>query len=489
MPSGYSASKAGSPADKQARVQEKDDMVASSAQLNVDELVDGQKFRRFNLNLLIWSFLAMFADGFEISALGIAAPHMVRDWGVGAASMGPMMGASLLGILVGAPLFGFLGDRYGRRLVILLGCFLFGITTLAVVVAENIEQITALRVLTGIGMGGLMPNAIALNSELSPRHLRAKLVILMFMGVTLGGAVPGFVGAWLVPAYGWKILFLIGGIFPLIVCAGLLIYLPESVKFLATRPGRESELLRILRRMRPDLALGDGTSFVRPPVSQAGQGSIAPLFSGGLAAITLLLWLCFATTLMANYFLNSWMAVLFEAKGISPEAAAMTTTAYHLGAAFGGLAMSMLLDRWGFLAVTGMLAVAAPALLSIGLPNLPPALLALLVGLAGFCVLGAQFGSNAAAGIIYPTAYRSKGVGLAFAVGRIGSVLGPIIGAILIGLELPIMVLLLAIAGPILLGAFAAFLLGRLSHRRFGGWQLDEAPPERPALATAEGMG
>lgn len=447
--------------------------MASAAQMNVDELVDGQKFRRFNLNLLLWSFCAMFAEGFEISALGIAAPHLVREWGAEASAMGPMMGASLIGILAGAPLFGFVGDRYGRRAVIIGGCFLFGITTLAVVWTHTIEQITVLRIITGIGMGGLMPNAIALNSELSPRHLRAKLVILMFMGITLGGAVPGFVGAWLVPAHGWQILFLIGGGFPLLVCLGLLVYLPESVKFLATRLGRERELLRILRRMRPDLTLGEDTRFVRPVAARAG--ALAPLFSGGLAGITLLLWLCFATTLMANYFLNSWMAVLFEAKGISPETAAITTTAYHLGAALGGLVMSMLLDRWGFLAVTAMLGVAAPALLSIGLPGLPPLMLALLVAVAGFCILGAQFGSNAAAGILYPTAYRSKGVGLAFAVGRIGSVLGPVIGAILIGMKLPLMLLLLAMAVPVLLGAIAAFFLGRLSYRRFNGWRLDEA--------------
>jgi len=452
--------------------------LTSATPLNVDELVDGQRFRPFNLNLLIWSFCAMFAEGFEISALGIAAPHLVREWGVHASAMGPMMGASLIGILIGSPLFGFLGDRYGRRFVIILGCFLFGATTLAVVFTHSIEQITLLRIITGIGMGGLMPNAIALNSELSPRHLRAKLVILMFMGITLGGAVPGLVGGLLVPAYGWKVLFLIGGGFPLIVCLGLFFCLPESVKFLVTRPGREPELLRILRRMRPDLTLADGAAFVRPPAPRARAGSIAPLFSGGLAAITLLLWLCFATTLMANYFLNSWMALLFEAKGISPEAAAMTTTAYHLGAATGGLVMSVILDRWGFLAVTVLLAVAAPALLAIGIPHVSPIMLAGLVGLAGFCILGAQFGSNAAAGILYPTAYRSQGVGLAFAVGRIGSVLGPVIGAILIGLHLPLPILLFAMAAPILLGAIAAFFLGRLSFRRFGGWRLDEAAPD-----------
>lgn len=450
--------------------------MASAAPVSVDELVDGQKFGAFNLSLLVWSFLAMFAEGFENAALGIAVPHLVREWGANPAAMGPMLSASLFGILAGAPLFGFLGDRYGRRFVIIVGCFVFGLTTLAVVVAQDMYQITALRFLTGVGMGGLMSNAVALNSELSPRRLRARLVILMFLGITLGGAIPGFVGAWLVPVYGWPVLFWVGGVFPLLIGLGLIAWLPESVKFLAMRPGNEALLLRTLRKMRPDLALPDDTRFAAPPAAPVKQTSIAPLFSGGLAPFTLLLWLTFSVTLMANHFLNNWMAVLFEAKGITPEAAAMITTTYHFGAAFGGIAMGMLLDRWGFRAVMGMLLIAAPVLLLISLPGLSPVMLAILVGLAGFFVLGAQFGNNAAAGIIYPTACRSKGVGMAFAVGRSGSIAGPIVGGILIGMHLPLIWLLLAIAAPLLLGALAAFALAQLSKRRFGGWALDETP-------------
>lgn len=200
--------------------------------------------------------------------------------------------------------------------------------------------------------------------------------------------------------------------------------------------------------------------------------------SRGIASITLLLWFSFAITLMANYFLNSWMPVLFEAKGVDSETAAVVTSAYHLGAALGGLAMSFLLDRWGFLAVTGMLILAGPALLLIGLPDLPAIGLALLAAFAGFCVLGAQFGNNAAAGIIYPTAYRSKGVGLAFAAGRVGSIAGPIIGAVMLGMRLPLHLLLLAMALPLLLGALATYMLARIGRRRFGSWSLDEASAE-----------
>jgi AAHS family 4-hydroxybenzoate transporter-like MFS transporter len=453
------------------------------ATFDIDRLVDEQKFDRFNLGLLVWSFLAMFTDGFEIASLGLAVPHIVREWHVAPAAIGPVASASLFGILIGAPLFGWLGDRYGRRFAIISGCAIFGATTLAVVATTGLGQIMVLRFLTGIGMGGLMPNTVALNSELSPRRLRAKLIILMFMGITLGSAAPGIVAAFVVPEHGWKSLFLLGGIVPLAVALGLFFFLPESVKYLATRPDRRRELLATLRRMRRDVAIPDDAAFTVPAAPAGTQGAagagIRPIFTGGLLPITLLLWLCFATALMANYFLNSWMPLLFEAKGASHEEAALVATMYHLGATVGGLGMSFVLDRFGFLIIAGMLALAAPAILAIGIPGMPNAVLAGFTALAGFCVLGAQFGANAAAGLIYPTAYRAKGAGLAFAVGRFGSVLGPLVGGMLIAMKLSLPAMLLAVAAPMLLGAGAALILARLTVRRFGSLRLDDSAAGR----------
>ncbi|MBL8549269.1 MAG: MFS transporter [Hyphomonadaceae bacterium] len=446
----------------------------SEQALNVEAAVDGQKIGRFNFVLLFWSFLAMFADGFEISALGLAAPHIVREWGVQAGAMGPMMSASLFGILIGAPLFGFIGDRFGRRAAIIWSCAIFGAFTLGVVAAENVDQITWLRFVTGIGMGGLLPNTIALNSEMAPKRARARMVILMFMGITVGGVIPGLAAAWIVPEHGWKALFWIGGALPLLTAAGLVLFLPESVKYLALRQGRRKELVRTLRRMRPDLAITEATEIAAPHIRVEEKGLTGPIFSGRLAAITLLLWCAFSTTLMANYFLNSWMPLLFEAKGLDTEAAALVTSMYHVGAVLGGLTMSFLLDRWGFLAVTGMLAAAAPAMLLVGLPDASPILLGLLVALAGFCVLGGQFGDNAAAGLIYPTAYRAKGVGLAFGAGRIGSIFGPMVGAALIGAHAPLSTLLGVVAATLAAGALSTLLLAWLSAKRFGSLRLDE---------------
>jgi AAHS family 4-hydroxybenzoate transporter-like MFS transporter len=440
----------------------------------IDALVDGQSFSRFSLWLLIWSFLATFTDGYEISALGLAVPHIVREWHVLPAQLGPMLSASLAGMFFGAPLLGLVGDRFGRRPAIAIGCLAYGLSTFAVIFAHSVGQVTILRFITGLGMGGVLPNAIALNSELSPKRLRARLIILMFMGVTLGGSVPGLVAVGLVPDHGWRAIFLVGGLAAIVVGIAAPFVLPESVKFLRTRPERARELFATLRRMRPDAVLPKG--FSAPGSAPAASVPISALFANRLAPVTLLLWLCFATTLMANFFLANWLPTLFGQIGIDPQTAALTSTMYHFGATFGGLAMALMLDRIGFLAVGGLLLAAVPAMLGIGLPGLPPVGLGLLVGIAGFCVLGAQFGSNAAAGLIYPTACRSRGLGLAFGVGRVGSVLGPLLGAKLIGLKLSLLVMLAAMSGPVLLGAVAALALAFAARQRFGEWRLDEMP-------------
>ncbi|WP_404711177.1 MFS transporter [Sphingomonas sp. MMS24-J13] len=448
--------------------------MAQAAVDEIDTLVDAQRFGRFGLSLLIWSFLATFTDGYEISALGLAVPHIVREWHVPPAQLGTMLSASLAGMFFGAPLLGLVGDRFGRRPAIAIGCLAYGVSTLAIILAHSVGQVTVLRFVTGLGMGGVLPNVIALNSESSPKRLRARLIILMFMGITLGGSMPGLVAAGMVPHHGWRAIFLVGGLAALVVGLAAPFALPESVKFLRTRPDRIAELLATLERMAPGKKLPQ--SLAAPIDRPIANVSIGALFTRELAPITLLLWLCFATTLMANFFLANWLPTLFGQIGMDPQTAALTSTMYHFGATFGGLAMALMLDRIGFLAVGGLLVVAVPAMLGVGLPGMSPAALGLLVAVAGFCVLGAQFGSNAAAGLIYPTACRSRGLGLAFGVGRVGSVLGPWVGAKLIGLKLSLIVMMAAASAPVLLGAVAALALAMVGRSRFGGWRLDEVP-------------
>jgi MFS transporter, AAHS family, 4-hydroxybenzoate transporter len=444
--------------------------------LSIDELVDGQHFGRFNLNLLWWSFLAMITDGYDIAALASAAPELARTWHVAAKAFAPALSASLFGILLGAPLLGYMGDRFGRRVTIIAGCAVYGLGTLATAWTSNLDQVAVLRFLTGIGIGGLMPNTIALNSELAPRRLRATLIVVMFTGITLGGSLPGYIQAWLIPQYGWRIMFWIGGLLPLAVATCLLFRLPESVKFLALRANRPLQLLAAVRRLRRDLTIADDAQFVIASAPQASGSGLKQIFGAGFAWITPLLWLCFACALMANYFLNSWLPLIFEDSGLTPRQSGMAISIYHYGGTLGGLLVSGLLGRFGFTAIAVLCLLAAPAIAAIGLPSISYMAMASAVGLAGFCTLGAQFGNNAASGLLYPTAFRSRGIGWALGIGRLGSIAGPLAGGALIGMKLPLQRLFALAALPMLLALIACIGIAALCHKRLGGLQLDDLP-------------
>jgi AAHS family 4-hydroxybenzoate transporter-like MFS transporter len=232
--------------------------------------------------------------------------------------------------------------------------------------------------------------------------------------------------------------------------------------------------------MRPDLTLADDTQFEATAGAKPGGGlGLAQIYGSGFSAITPLLWVCFVTALMANYFLNSWTPLLFNNAGLAPDKAALASSLYHIGGTVGGLLVSVLLDQFGFVVIAILFVCAAPAIAAIGGSGMSYGELAPLAGIAGLCVLGAQFGNNAAAGLLYPTQFRSKGVGWALAIGRFGSVVGPLLGGELIQLHLPMHQLFVAAAAPMLVGAIAAVILVRLCYLRLGTLRLSDVPLQR----------
>ena len=457
--------------------------------IRVDQFVDEQKFGSFHLNLFFWSFLAMFADGFDLNALSYAQPELQTLWHVPKAAFGPVVSASLFGILIGAPLFGLVGDRFGRRNAIVASSMIYGFFTLLVVWTHSLLQIEILRLITGIGLGGIMPNTIALNSELAPRRLRARLVTLMFIGITFGSATPGVVAYWLVPQYGWTVLFIVGGIGSVALAAALALRLPESVKFLALRPQRRRELLVTLRRIRPETALADDVAVVADTPPSAGSSEAAGLrqmFKGSLGLITALLWVCFTMALMANFFLNSFLPLIFSS-AMDKRQAALLAAIFPVGGSVGGVLISVLVDRFGVIVIAALFALAVPAIAAHGMVHPVFAALAPLTMLSGLAVQGAQFGNNAAAGLLYPTTFRAKGVGWALGIGRFGAVVGPLLGSRL--LELPLRQLFLAAAIPMLIGTCAATLLGWSCYKRLGGLQLSDVPIDRRIAGRLNGPG
>ncbi len=429
--------------------------------INVEDVVDEQKIGKFNLNLLFWLFLVLLLDGFDITAAAFAGPELVKSWGIQRSALAPLLSASLFGILVGSFTFGYIGDRFGRKAGTIASCFLFGVFTLLGATATSLTELTILRALAGIGIGGIFPNAVALSAEYAPKRLRATMIILMFTGNTFGAALPGLISIWLVPQYGWQVLFLIGGIIPTVLAVCLLFTLPESIKFLALNERYRDRTVQMLRRLKPDFVFNEGDRFVTHE-AVGSKFRMSQLFEGKFAFATPLLWLVFALNLMVFYFVNSWMPTLVAAADVPASRGALALTIFQIGGTCGGLALSRLVDRHGLKPIYLMFLVALPVVGSIGyLATTSPVLLLIAAFLGGFCVLGVQFGLNATPGMIYPTSCRANGAGFAFGVGRLGAVLGPLLGGLLIALQLPIQTLYFFAAAPLAIGALACFMLAQ----------------------------
>jgi AAHS family 4-hydroxybenzoate transporter-like MFS transporter len=303
------------------------------------------------------------------------------------------------------------------------------------------------------------------------------MIILMYVGTALGGAIPGPIAALLVPVYGWQVLFLIGGVLPVVGAIVAWLWLPESVKYLVLKGGRNEEVARLVNRLDPQIRASAADTFLVGGSERASGINVGMLFKGGLMVATPLLWLLFVANLMGYYFLLSWTPLLLVGANIPVAKAAIALSVFQLGGIVGGLFIARPMDRWGFSPVIGYFVLAVPVIGSIGIVGSSGSelLLLLIVFLGGFFALGIQLGLNAVCAMIYPTHVRSLGAGWALGVGRVGSIVGPLVGGILVSAKLPIQTLYLYGAIPFAVGAVGAIGLGLVSRRWFGGRLLADA--------------
>ena len=460
-----------------------------SSAISLDDVIDGQRMRRSTIVLLAVATLAMMSDGFDLSAIGYVGPELVKAWHIGRAQLVPVFSAGIVGLLVGAPLLGFVGDRLGRKTAILIGLSIVGMVTLATMAATSLTQFTVLRFITGTGLGGVIPNVIALVAENSPRRSRGMSIVIVNFGIPAGIALPGLVAATLVPRFGWPALLLVGGLLPLLVAAIAAVLLPESLRYLAQRGDRDAQVRRQVAAMRPDLPIAADASFRAPGQARpVASGSPRGLFRDGLAAITPLLWFALAANQMVNFFALSWLPTLLQSAGASTAQAGVNASLFSLGGLAGGVCLTFIVDRLGIIPMALLFLVGVPFVAAIGMPHLAPAAFSGVIAGAGFCVTGINFSMSATLGMIYPTPVRSLGTGWGQSVGRVGSLAAPLVGGVLLGLQLPLQEVLFAPALALALGAVAAIAAAVLCVRRFGSTRLREtAAPDQAAprpLAT-----
>ncbi len=457
--------------------------MADQSVVKVSRLLDEGGLTSFQINLIVWTVLLALIDGYDIAAIAFAAPHLIRDWHINPHALGPVFSASLVGILIGSAGFGWVGDRYGRKAALISSNLLFGVFTLAGAYATSLDQMFWLRLFAGLGIGGVIPNVVAINTELAPRQLRATLALVAIGFVPVGGAIPGFVTALWVPTYGWPILFIIGGVVPLLLAVVSIFGLPELIKYMTLHESQRGKMEKLIASIRPDLNVPANARFVIEDEKQQYPGfSPVYLFREGLALITPLLWLLFALNLMGYFFLLSWTPTLLSNADLPLATVALAGASIQVGGTVGSLLLARWVHKYRFFMLSIMFVIAVPVVASIGFASLASqGLLLLTTFLAGFCVLGIQTGINVAGALIYPTSLRANGSGWELGIGRVGSIVGPLVGALFVAL--PVQQLYMWSALPFAFGAVVCFAVYRLNVSR-----LKERPylQEQEALAPAE---
>ncbi|WP_029003865.1 MFS transporter [Azorhizobium doebereinerae] len=416
-------------------------------------------------------FLVVAIDGFDTAAIGFIAPALRAQWGATPADLGPLFGAGLFGLMAGAFVFGPLADRVGRKPVLVATTIFFGIATYASSFAGDVQTLTALRFITGIGLGGAMPAAITLTAEVCPQGRRSSLVTLMFCGFTIGSAAAGLAASHVVAAFGWQGLLMLGGVLPLVLTPLLIWGLPESARYLASRKGHPARIAAVLKRLVPEADL-DGATFM-VPLRPAGS-PVSRLFKDGLAMGTVFIWITFFMSLLVFYLLSSWLPLLITSAGFSMANASLMGATLATGGTIGAVIIGRLMDRYEPHKVLALsYVVAGLFVVLLGNAVSVPWLLVLAIFGAGFGVAGAQVGINALAAGFYPTASRATGVSWANAVGRTGSVLGSMIGGVLLSFGWPLSTVFAAAAVPAFIAALA--MLAKAAR-----------PVRAPASAPAE---
>ena len=431
--------------------------------VDIPSFIDAQPVGAPQIRLLLTCAAVLFADGFDTQAIGYVAPAIARDWALPRGALGPVFSASLLGLMLGALIFGPVADRIGRKRIIIVSTAVFGLGTLVTMLANDTTGLLVIRFLTGLGLGGAMPNVVALTAEYSPHRRRATMVMSMFCGFSVGAALGGLLAAGLIPVFGWRSVFLVGGVVPLLMVPVLVWALPESARLLALSHRLASgqadrRIAGMLTRLFPAEHFAPGTRFAAHEVPLAGL-PVLHLFRERRAATTVLLWVVFFMSLLDLYFLSNWLPTVMNDLGATDSQAAVIGSMLQVGGVCGTVMLGQLIDRFSFRALGLVYVLAAAAIAAIGYSTHTPLLAGIAIFASGFCIVGGQIASNALAATFYPTSIRATGVGWSLGIGRIGSIIGPLVGGALLAQHWAAQPLFLAAALPALIAALAALAL------------------------------
>jgi AAHS family 4-hydroxybenzoate transporter-like MFS transporter len=432
--------------------------------IDAGRILEQQQLGGFVIRLLLLSCAVTFFDGFDMNVIAYTATYLTEDFGLSKIQLGNLFAAGTAGMMVGGFLFGALGDRFGRRSMIIASTTGFGILTLCLSQAQSYNALLILRFLNGLAIGGVLPLCWTLNIEYAPARFRATVVTIAMLGYTLGSSVSAPITIWLAPRYGWQAVFLFGGTATLIVTAMLFAWLPESIRFMVNRGIKPDRVAANLRRIAPGLDVPAGARFTLSDEGERQRKSfaVARLFEGPLLWVTLLIWAAYIASSMTVYYKASWTPLVLEFLGYTRTEAASFSSISAIGSALGGLLLMRFTDKYGPISIATMAALGVPVLLYVGL--MPTGFWSFLAlnFLVNVLLGGAHYGMHSIAGLFYPSAFRANGAGWATSIAKIGSIAGPLIGGFILATHFPVkhIFALLAVSPAII--ATALFTLHRL---------------------------
>ena len=425
--------------------------------ININTVVDEAKFTPFHWSVLIWCLLIIIFDGYDLVIYGVALPLLMQEWGLSNVQAGLLASTALFGMMFGAMSFGTLSDKIGRKKTIMICVAIFSGFTFLGAFAKSPTEFGVLRFLAGLGIGGVMPNVVALMTEYAPKRIRSTLVAVMFSGYAIGGMASALLGSFLVVDYGWKIMFYIA-VIPLLALPLLWKFLPESLMFM-TKKGETEKVRAVVHKIASELNIPSTASFKLDEPVAGDEAPLRALFQQGRMFSTLMFWVAFFMCLLMVYALGSWLPKLMIQAGYSLGASMLFLFALNIGGMIGAIGGGVLADKFHLKPVlTIMFTVGAIALILLGY-NSPQAVLYGLIAVAGAATIGSQILLYTFVAQFYPAAVRSTGMGWASGIGRIGAIVGPVLTGALLTLELPHQMNFLVIAIPGVIAALAIFMV------------------------------
>jgi MFS transporter, AAHS family, 4-hydroxybenzoate transporter len=446
----------------------------------VSDLIDGRPLSKFQFGIIVQCGALILLEGFAAQCIGFLAPGIARDLSIPLKSFGPIFSAALAGLTIGALSCGPIADRYGRKIVIVLSTLTFALFTALTATAGSIQMLLVMRFFTGIGLGGAMPNAVALTAEFTPKRLQTVVVGAIFAGMPLGAATASLVSTRMLPLWGWRSVFYLGGLLSLMIAVLLINLLPESVKFLTATGADPQKVDAIIARMGASTA-GVNLHAPAPSYERATGLPIKHLFTQGRALGTMFLWITFFMNLLLLYFFINWLPGLLTTVGMPISAGVIAAGLFGLGGVIGSFVQGTLMNMSGSSA-TILTEFLLCIVLIAGLAHATSFMVIMAATLIlGMVIQGIQAGLNALSASFYPTTMRSTGVGWALGIGRIGSIIGPLFAGVMLGKGWTPPQIFLSGTVPALIAALAVLLSSSLRSKPNPFRQ--QAGPNQSALA------